>query len=223
MGKIRNSRESALTIIEVLLVIAIIAILLAMFLPALAYSGPDTGGRCAGNLKQIGGATQSWLIDHHDNYPMEVSTNDGGTKEFKFGSETFEHFIVLSNYLKRGSPVLVCPIDRRDGYPYPPKDFLSLSNLDVSYFINLNATHSRNNFFLCGDFFLTSSVPQVDGILTVSKETTVGWKTKHFRSASRFSGNILFPDGHVDSLPDRKLQKALNKSDIATNNLSMPD
>lgn len=223
MDQFKTSHKSALTIIEVLLVVAIIAVLAAMFLPALSYSGPANGERCAGNLKQVGDAIQNWSRDHRGHYPMEISTNDGGTEEFRFGSETFEHFVVLSNYLKRGSPMLVCPIDRRDGYPYPPRNFSSLSNLDVSYFINLDATHSCNDFFLCGDFFLTSSVPLVDGVLTVSTHAAVGWRAKHFRSISKFSGNILFPDGHVDSLPDRKLQKALIHGDMVTNDFSMPN
>lgn len=200
----KGHKESALTLVEVLVILALIAILAAMFLPSASYSGPATGERCADNLKQIGEAMQSWANDHQDDYPMEISIMNGGTKEYMTGSDTFEHFIVLSNYLKGGSPTLVCPIDRRGGIPYPPKDFSTLSNVNVSYFVNLKANHSYKNFFLSGDFFPTSNIPVLNGILSATKQTIIGWTNKHSRSRRKFYGNILFSDGHVDSLPNPK-------------------
>ncbi len=72
--------HSAFTLIELLITIAIIAILAALLLPALAQSKQAAQRiQCAGNLRQFGMATEMYWDDYSGNsFPYEgVTTNNG--------------------------------------------------------------------------------------------------------------------------------------------------
>ena len=72
---------------------------------------------CVKNLKQIGLSMRIWSADHGDEYPFNVSTNNGGTREWcladasGFDTNTWLHLMILSNEFN--TPViLVCPQDQ---------------------------------------------------------------------------------------------------------------
>jgi prepilin-type N-terminal cleavage/methylation domain-containing protein len=99
--------RSAFTLLELLTTIAIIAILAMLLLPAL-QSGYGKARRvaCGNNLKNIGAAFHAWAHEHNDLFPMQVSTNLGGTREFAEMaalnpdvSFTFRRFQAISNEL----------------------------------------------------------------------------------------------------------------------------
>lgn len=71
---------------------------------------------CFSNLKQIQIAFRLWLGDHNNQYPWNVSTNQGGTREITsvdkdgFAVDPTIHFKVMVDELQ--TPViLVCPKD----------------------------------------------------------------------------------------------------------------
>jgi hypothetical protein len=71
---------------------------------------------CINHLKMIGVALRTWAIDNDGNFPFNVSTNKGGTKELcspgsdGFDRNAFLHFMVMSNELS--TPwILICPAD----------------------------------------------------------------------------------------------------------------
>jgi prepilin-type N-terminal cleavage/methylation domain-containing protein/prepilin-type processing-associated H-X9-DG protein len=68
----RNQRR-AFTVIEVLVVIGIIAVLMAILLPAAERVRHQAYiDKCASNLRQIGMALQTYAQDNHGNYPRTI-------------------------------------------------------------------------------------------------------------------------------------------------------
>jgi hypothetical protein len=94
-------------------------------------------------------------MDHHDQFPFNVSTNEGGTREFcardsdGFDRNAWRHFQVVSNELS--SPAfLVCPRDREHK---PARDFQSLGPENATYRLrtgtNLTEANTKDVLVVC--------------------------------------------------------------------------
>ena len=79
---LRYFSRQGFTLVGLLIIIAVLAILAAMLLPALASAKRKAQRiNCVNNLKQDGLAFRLWEGDNGDKYPMAVSTNKNGTME----------------------------------------------------------------------------------------------------------------------------------------------
>jgi len=209
-------RCSALTRVDVLVIIGALALLGLCLMPALARAKAKAQRiSCVSNLKQIGLSFKIWSGDHQGNYPMQVVATNGGTMELVAGGLVVPHFQVLSNELNTPY-VLVCPADETR---IRATNFDKLSNANISYFIGLDADETNPQVLLAGDSNLEiDGQPVPSGILNLWTNSAVGWTAeRHVRR-----GNVALADGSVQQFTHAKLREALVNTGIATNRLLIP-
>jgi hypothetical protein len=201
--------KSGFTLVALLVIIAVLAILAAMLLPAMTSAKKKAQRiNCVNNLKQCGLAFRIWDGDNGDKYPMDVATDKGGTLEYTDGADTFRHFQVMSNQLSTPK-ILICPADTR----VVADNFVRLKNQNVSYFVGLDADESQPQRFLDGDRNLTADNAPENGILNLVPGQRVSWtETMHVNQ-----GNVGLSDGSVQQYSNAGLQNALQNSGDATN------
>ncbi len=160
---------------------------------------------CENNLKNMGLAFDIFAGDNDGHFPMEVSTNEGGTKELQDGRYLFRHFQAVS--IELGEPrILVCPKDKRT----PAASFEALANSNISYFLNIDASQKTTNVVLAGDRNLTNGKPLVKSLLILRSHDRLEWtKGLHYKSARKGVGNVIFSDGRHERLGGAELQKLL--------------
>jgi prepilin-type processing-associated H-X9-DG protein len=205
----RRFNQSAFTLVALLVIVAVLAILAAMLLPALA-GAHDRARRiqCVNNLKQCGLAFRIWEGDNGDKLPMDVPLAKGGTKEFDTGADTFRHFQVMSNELSTPK-ILICPADTRS----VADNFARLKNQNVSYFVGLEANDANPQRFLDGDRNIAGESEPENGILKLVPGGPVSWTTAIHNN----QGNVGLADGSVQQYSSSALHEALRNSGDPTN------
>jgi prepilin-type N-terminal cleavage/methylation domain-containing protein/prepilin-type processing-associated H-X9-DG protein len=213
--------RQAFTLIELLVVIAIIAILAAMLLPTLSDRPPKpTTLICMSNLKQVALGFLLWSEDNGQLFPWEVSTNANGTMELISHGDAAGQFLTISNYLKQPS-VFHCPSDKARP---PASNYVSFANSNLSYFVNLVSTTNGGFAILAGDRNLSvSNHPAQPGLFQLTTSSSPGWtKELHSNKTSTTRGNLVFLDGHVESVKAQNLPAIFQRQPIATNDLVIP-
>ena len=179
-------KSRGLTLIELLVIVAIIGILLALMLPSLMQ--PREAARraaCLSNLKQLGLAIAMYAEKNGGRCPMDgpIPTLTGSLQ-------------LLSN-VTTSARILRCYSDIRVSIK-SEQEFSRLTTNNVSYsyvpnLVRLGTTHD--------------SVVAMDRIYTTAAGSS--WPADANHRAS--GGNVLFADGHVDFRP--KLPSALKDRD----------
>jgi type II secretory pathway pseudopilin PulG len=213
----RSSRKAAFTLVGLLVIIAVLAILAAMLLPALASAkGKAQRINCINNLKQSGLAFRIWEGDNNDKLPMDVPMAKGGTKELDTGADTFRHFQVMSNELSTPK-ILICPADTR----IVANNFARLKNQNVSCFVGLEANDEFPQRFLDGDRNITGESDPENGILKLVPGQRVTWT----QDIHANQGNVGLSDGSVQQYSNSRLRDALRNSGGPTNTwrISLPE
>jgi hypothetical protein len=208
------NRNRALTLIEVLVIIAILAVFAAM-IPCAPTNAKHKAMRiqCVNNLRQMGLSFRIWEGDHADRYPMQASETNGGTMEFITGPNAFRHFQIMSNELNT-LKILFCPSDSK----ILAANFQMFNNSNLSYFIGVDATETNADMMLLGDRNITNGTPIRNGLLELTTNHPAGWTAEMHVKA----GNILMTDGSVQQVSVVSLRAGLANTDGTTNRLQMP-
>jgi competence protein ComGC len=215
--RLYHRSNSAMTLVEVIAVIAAILILFALLLPFLAAAKKKTAKiGCINNVKQIGLAFHIWEGDNGDLYPMGVSVTKGGAQELVQTGNVVSVFQVMSNELSTPK-VVVCPNDPNAFYA---ANFGNLMNSNISYFASVDATNELDpQMILSGDSNLEINGRAVkSGLVLISTNDMVSWQdNRHLKF-----GNLGLADGSVQSASTAGVKVYFNAADIATNRLAIP-
>jgi prepilin-type N-terminal cleavage/methylation domain-containing protein len=224
MKPIKSSRRRGLTILEVLVVLAIIVILGGMVIPYRPKAQAKAKRiACVNNLKNVGLAMR--LNAEGTNFPMNLPASQGGTRELTGDAGLlWRHYLLLTNELTTPK-LLWCPSDsqRKPATAWGPnpadrRAVVFAGNQNLSYFLGLNAYETHPETILAGDRNLTTNGLAIGpGRHVVSANTRLGFAETMHRS----SGNSLLADGSVQQLTSGRLneqfQSALTNSGLTTN------
>jgi prepilin-type N-terminal cleavage/methylation domain-containing protein len=212
-----NQTNRALTMTEVLVVIAMLAVVAVIILPMIAASKKRTSRiGCASNLRQIVYACRIWEGDNGDKYPMGISVTNGGSLELAATGNVLDTFLVMSNNLSTPR-ILHCPEDTNS---FSAANFSAgFNNQNISYFVGLDAGDNYPQRMLSGDDnFEIGGVPVKSGLLEVPTNTPIAWTA----ARHKFVGNIGLCDGSVQEVDNSSLASFFNQTGVATNRLAIP-
>lgn len=210
-------RRQAFTLTDFLIVAATLC-LIVIAIPNIISVGckaRSTRIGCVNNLKQVGLAYRMWANDHGERLPMQVPFAEEGAREFALAGEPAPIFRVISNELSTPKP-LYCSEDKRG---YRTNDFLGMSEINLSYFVGIDAKETNAQAILAGDRNLTiDNVPVTRGLVPVNDSNKLAWSNAMHNQA----GNVALADGSAHQLTASALPKELTKGGLQTNRFAVP-
>jgi prepilin-type N-terminal cleavage/methylation domain-containing protein len=197
-------RSLGFSLVELLVVMAIISLLASMMLPSMSRA-KEAARRivCVNNLHNNSPGLRMWADDNNSRYPWQVSSEAGGSKG---NCGAWAHLAAVADQIFTPK-VLVCPSDDREASANfttnRPAGFRWNRNYSVSYFIGLDATEMRPQMHLLGDRNIVGLESQrcpptdVGPVATWLEPTnSPAWTIE----LHRWRGNMALADGSVTML-----------------------
>lgn len=208
------SRERGVTRVELLIALALSAVLLIVYLPRFARAHSHSPKmRCVLNLKGVGIAFRVWANDNDDHFPQQVAESEGGAKESVLAGNLVQLFRVMSNEFAVPRAV-ICPADDREYVT----NWSQLSSSNISYLIGSEADRSRGDMILSGDRDIVEKGKLLSGTVNLITNRPVAWH----KALHEYGGNVGLADGSVQQLNDSTLKKILTKTGDARNTVLFP-
>jgi prepilin-type N-terminal cleavage/methylation domain-containing protein len=214
----------AFTLVELIVVIAIMAIVVAIVLPGRNIA-QDKARRikCVSNLKNVGLAHRIFATDNGDLFPWERSradatalTNFPNLNNLTAGDQVVRLFQTLSNELSTPK-IILCPADTRQRRR-EATNWHSLATNNISYFLGVSAQETYPQSFLVGDRNLLINGQPASGRVDITNSTNVTWS----RAMHKGQGTACMGDGSVQQLSSARLQAQLMNTGIPTNTFIFP-
>lgn len=213
-------RPLAFTLIEVLIGLAMVAVIVVLFLPRLTHKDPTFRPECMSNLKQTGLGMWMWASDHDDKFPWQTSVTNDGAMELLTNGQASAQFRPLAEFMPddERSRIFVCPADSAKTKGASIKE---LREENVSYLVNADAATNAATAqtIMAGDRNLQSDgQPVKPGLFWLTQETKTSWT----EDIHLTGGNLVFLDGHVEWVGTNQAKAVFMKQPAGTSRLLVP-
>ncbi len=217
-----QSRLEAFTLVEILVVTAIIAILAALIFPALSGARVSANTvQCANNMRQIGAALIAYCGEHEGDFPTTMHTEDDEKKAWIY---------TLGPYLQRVDQVRICPSDpegpqrlKDKGTSYILNEYIAVPSMDR--FGNVKESPSNLRALASPARTLTAFIV-ADGSSSDHTHSR-NWKAwnrvytdicpdrhrsgKASKARDQGVANYLYADGHVAQIEASEFKKLIDE------------
>ncbi|MCC7377391.1 MAG: type II secretion system protein [Verrucomicrobiales bacterium] len=198
----RSSRGGAFTLVELLLVIAIVGILASLMVPALGRAKAQAqSAACMNNLRQLGIATRLYADDFQERLP---SAEILPTQPVDPQRPLPRICDVLATYVGKtagtntsGGTVFKCPLDKAGRFAAEGSSYEWNAELNG---VRIDETRTDSAFLLLRQGDISGGITNF--VLTLPPGTTpllLDYDGVHPRS-SKSGKNVVFMDGHVGPL-----------------------
>ena len=207
-----NTRSKAFTLLEIIIVVGIIAVLIAILLPALERAREQAIQlKCANNLRTIGQALTLYANENHGNYPRTryvadapptFGTNPSAPDPFgaagPAANDVTAAVFLLIRIERVPSEMLVCPYDDENQWqPDRAPDLANRSNFS-DYRKNLGYSFANPYPSAAAASAGYSFTNHVRGAFPLAADMNPGTGGTHNSENHEDRGqNVLYADGHV--------------------------